>query len=98
MSRGRLEVLQHDSRLLADNPLGDPTLRELGVYLPPGYDADQRRYPVVFVLTGFTGTGMGLAARGGCATPIDRRMDALVHSGRARPAILVLPDCFTRYG
>ncbi len=98
MSRGRLEIVLHESRLLSENPLGDPALRELGVYLPPGYDADQRRYPVIFLLPGFTGTGLQMAARGGWTTPIDRRMDALIETGEARPAILVLPDCFTRYG
>ncbi len=88
----------HDSLLLADNPLGDPTQRELGVYLPAGYDEGARRYPVVFMLPGFTGTGLQMASRGGWTLPIDRRMDALVQSGEAAPAILVLPDCFTRYG
>lgn len=98
MSRGRLEVVLHESRLLEDNPLGDPSTRELGVYLPHGYDDDDRRYPVVLVLPGYTGTGLGLVARSAWQLPLDRRMDQLVGDGRARAAILVLPDCFTRYG
>ena len=98
MSRGRLEIVVHESRLLAGNPLGDPTERELGIYLPPSYDAGTRRYPVVFMLPGFTGTGLQLVARGAWQLPIDRRMDALVERDRAAEAILVLPDCFTRYG
>jgi enterochelin esterase-like enzyme len=98
MSRGRIDVLLHDSRVLADNPLRDPTLREVGVCLPPGYDEGTRRYPVVFVLPGFTGTGLQLLARGAWTEPLDRRVDRLVGSGTMQPAILVLPDCFTRYG
>ena len=43
------------SELLRDNPLGDPHWRPVPVYLPPGYDAGQTRYPVVYLLTGFTG-------------------------------------------
>ena len=98
MRRGRIDVVLHQSRLLADNPLGDPSERELGIYLPPAYDASQTRYPVVFILPGYTGTGMALVARGGWQHPLDRRMDALLAAGRAKDAILVLPDCFTRYG
>jgi enterochelin esterase family protein len=98
MPRGRVEILVHDSRLLADNPLGDPAEREVGVYLPPGYERDQRRYPVIFLLAGFTGTGLQMVSRGGWTQPIDRRMDALLQRDEAAPAILVMPDCFTRYG
>jgi enterochelin esterase family protein len=99
MRRGRVEIVAHESRLLADNPLGDPATRDIAVYLPPSYDADaKRRFPTVLVLPGFTGTGLGLLNRGAWQTPLDRRMDALVESGRAKEAILVLPDCLTRYG
>ena len=35
---GTIVVVEHDSRVLADNPLGDPHLRKLAVWLPPGYD------------------------------------------------------------
>jgi enterochelin esterase family protein len=98
MSRGRVEIVTYSSRLLEQNPIGDPSERELGVYLPPGYDEDTRRYPVIFVLPGFTGTGMALVARGAWQLPLDQRMDRLIASGQASAAILVLPDCFTRYG
>jgi NADPH:quinone reductase-like Zn-dependent oxidoreductase len=55
-------VLEHDSRVLRDNPLGDPHIRRLAVWLPPGYDEGAgrgrgRRYPVLYDLVGFTGSG-----------------------------------------
>ena len=34
---GRLLTLEHTSKVLADNPLGDPTTRLLDVWLPPQY-------------------------------------------------------------
>jgi enterochelin esterase family protein len=96
---GRVEILRHQSRLLADNPLGDPAVRELGVYLPPSYDAQPtRRYPVVLFLPGYTGTGLQLLNRGAWTTPLDRRLDALFGAGRGAEAIVILPDCLTRYG
>ena len=45
------------SQLLSSNPLGDPYVRPLWVYTPPGYDAGpRRRYPAVYVIQGYTGT------------------------------------------
>ena len=35
---GTLVVLEHESRVLAGNPLGDPHVRKLAVWLPPQYD------------------------------------------------------------
>ena len=89
------------SRALRDNPLGDPHEREVVVYLPPGYDAPAhrgRRYPVVFVLAGFTGRGSMLLNAGAWNEGFDRRLDRLIGAGKVRPLIAVLPDCFTRLG
>ena len=95
--RGRVVLLPVRSRVLQGNPLGDPFVRELPVYLPPGYD-DRRRFPVLFCLAGFTGTGRALLNDQAWAPGLATRMDALLASRRARPAILAAPDCFTRLG
>ena len=36
---GTLVVLEHTSNILKDNPLGDPHVRKLAVWLPPQYDS-----------------------------------------------------------
>jgi enterochelin esterase family protein len=96
---GRVEILSHDSRLLADNPLGDPPVREVGVYLPPSYDRQpSRRFPVAMFLPGYTGTGLQLLNRQAWSMPLDKRLDRLIDAGRAAETIVILPDCFTRYG
>ena len=42
---------------LEGNLLGDPAEQRLSVYLPPGYDSSPgKRYPVLYLLHGFTGT------------------------------------------
>jgi enterochelin esterase family protein len=92
-----VEIFSHPSKLLADNPLGDPATREVAVYLPPSYDGS-KRFPLVVFLPGYTGTGMQLLNRAAWSVPLDRRLDALFAAGRGREAIVVLPDCFTRYG
>ena len=53
---GRIDEHVISSELLRGNPLGDPHERPLLVYLPPGYDDEaDRRYPVVYVIQGYTG-------------------------------------------
>lgn len=88
-----------ESRCLRGNPLGDPQAREVVVYLPPGYqDRGAARYPVLFALTGFTGRGVMLLNRGAFTEALDERLDRLIAEGALPPAIVVMPDCFTRYG
>ena len=57
---GTLLVLEHTSKILKGNPLGDPHVRKLAVWLPPQYDdgTGKRRFPVLYDLVGFTGSGL----------------------------------------
>ncbi len=97
--RGRIAVEIIESRALRDNPLGDPSTRELFVYLPPSYDLDRaRRFPAVYVLTGFTGRGQMLLNTQSFTPNLAERMDRLIQSGVCDEMILVMPDCFTRLG
>ena len=53
---GRLDTLRIESDALRGNPLGDPDVRPLWVYVPPGYDDDpERRYASVYAIQGLTG-------------------------------------------
>ena len=98
MQRGRVEVHAFESRVLAGNAAGDPHVRAVPVWLPPSYDAEPlRRYPVLFVLTGFTGRGRMLLNDNAWSPALDDRLDALVASGCGE-LIVVMPDCLTRFG
>jgi len=96
--RGRVVIETIASRALRNNPLGDPSVRQLPVYLPPGYDAGERRYPVLVALAGFTGSGPMMLNRSGWGESLDARLDRLGRERRIGPMIVVMPDCFTRYG
>lgn len=96
--RGTIRVERFESAVLRGNLPGDPHVRDLYLYLPPGYDDGAERYPVVWCLTGFTGRGRMLLNDGTWEPGIGDRMDALIASGRAKPAILAMPDCFTHLG
>ena len=96
---GTLVVLEHDSRILQGNPLGDPHLRKLGVWLPPQYDGSgRRRFPVLYDLVGFTGSGLSHTGWKPFGDNVPERAARLIHEEKMPPAILVFPDCFTALG
>jgi enterochelin esterase family protein len=86
------------SNALQDNPLGDTATRPTPVYLPPGYDNGDTRYPTVYLLTGFTGRGAFMLNDSAFEEPIQERLDRLINTGQIQPMIVVMPDGFTRYG
>jgi S-formylglutathione hydrolase FrmB len=101
--QGTLVVVELDSAILADNPLGDPSVRKLAVWLPPGYDegrgrARGRRYPVLYDLVGFTGSGLAHLNWRPFDENVPERIARLVHDRRMGPVIVVFPDCFTCLG
>ncbi len=96
--RGRVEELRVDSGVLRGNRLGDPSVRELLVYVPPGYDEAPGRYPVVMVLPGFGSNHRSLVAYDLWKPNLVQRYERLLAAGAADPALLVMPDATTRWG
>jgi enterochelin esterase family protein len=86
------------SNVLRQNPLGDPHIRRMPVYLPPGYHNNDTRYPVVYLLTGFAGRGTLMVNDSIFDENIQEQMDRLIAGGTVQPMILAMPDGLTRYG
>ena len=95
---GRIEEHTISSRLLRDNPLGDPAERPLWVYLPPGYDDGDERYPAVFVIQGYTGALPMWRNRTAFRQPFPETADAVFAGGHAPPCLVVFVDAWTAYG
>ncbi len=96
---GSVVVLEHVSEILKDNPLGDPHVRKLGVWLPPQYvHGGKRGFPVLYDLVGFTGSGQSHLAWKNFSENLPERATRLMREGKMGPAILVFPDCFTALG
>jgi S-formylglutathione hydrolase FrmB len=95
---GRIENDVIHSELLRDNPLGDPHERPVYVYLPPGYDDSDRRYPVVYVLQGYTGHVTMWFNRKPFVRPFPEMADDVFADGATPPAILVYVDAWTAFG
>jgi S-formylglutathione hydrolase FrmB len=96
---GSIDEVVVDSAALRGNPLGDPASRPLWVYLPPGYhdDAD-RRYPVVYVIQGYTGQLAMWANRSPFRPTYLEAVDALFAAGGAPPCLVAFVDAWTAYG
>ena len=95
---GTVVIVEHDSRILRDNPLGDPHKRKLAVWLPPQYEKGGRRFPVLYDLAGFTGSGLAHVNWKNFSENVPERAARLVREDKMGPAILVFPDCFTALG
>ncbi len=96
---GTLTPLRFESRVLKGNPLDDPHVREVPIYLPPHYFTNpSRRFPVIYVLTGFTGKGTMLLNDSIWVEPLDARLERLIRAKKLVECIVVMPDCSTRYG
>lgn len=86
LEEGTWETFEFTSEALADNLIGDPATRTIHVYLPPGYDASAKSYPVVYALhCVFTNQKDDVLGMG-------EQLDSLITTGEAREMILVFPD------
>lgn len=94
---GRIVLEEFDYEALKGNPLGDPHQRLVPVYLPPGYDRNERRYPVIYWLHGWGGTGLRETNSTPWVPSLPELIDRVIREG-APPAILVMADVFTAYG
>ena len=103
---GKLLGLAGDVRLdfvdwpaLRENAFGDPTTRPLAVYTPPGFDPQgSRRYPVLYVLHGYTGDVAALLAARPWERNVVQWVDRLVAEGTMPPVLLAIVDGNTRLG
>ncbi|MFB9690582.1 alpha/beta hydrolase [Amycolatopsis plumensis] len=94
---GRLDRHTVTSTLLRGNPLGDPHERPLWVYVPPGYDDGDERYPAVYVIQGYTGHLTMWANRTPFRQPFVETADAVFAAG-APGCVVVYVDAWTAYG
>jgi Putative esterase len=96
---GRFEEHAYESEVLKGNALGDPHLRPLWVYLPPGYDeGEERRYPSIYVIQGLTGQLDMWRNRTPFRRTFPELADELFAKGESPPAILVWVDAWTSLG
>ena len=95
---GTVVRLEHRSRLLAQNPWGDPTKRALHVYLPDTYDESGPPFVTLWDLAAYTNAGPGHLNWKNHGENLAQRLDRLIGQGTMAPAVVVIPDCYTSLG
>jgi pimeloyl-ACP methyl ester carboxylesterase len=95
--RGKLLIESFHSRCLEGNPLGDPAVRDIPVYLPEGYAA-AREYPLLVILAGFTSSSRSHLNWMPWGETMPERIERLITSRRLPPCVVIFPDPFTRLG
>src|SRR3954452_6046402 len=96
---GVLDRLTIESDALAENPLGDPSVRPLYVYRPPGVELDHPKpLPSVYVIQGYTGQLDMWFTRQPFEPTMIERLDAMFAAGECPDAIVVFVDAWTSFG
>jgi len=94
---GAVQRIQVHGKSLENNLEGDSPDREVAVYLPPSYGASPtRRYPVLYLLHGFTDSVENWWGEKPHFVNVPSVMDKALASGVSE-MIVVMPDAFTRY-
>jgi hypothetical protein len=95
---GRFDEHAFESEVLKDNALGDPHVRPLWVYVPPGYDDSDDRYPSIYVIQGLTGQIDMWRNRAAFRQNFPELADAAIAKGDCPPCVLVYLDAWTSVG
>jgi S-formylglutathione hydrolase FrmB len=91
--QGRIDELELESEALRRNPLGDPHVRPVWIWTPPGYDESDDRYPSIYVIQGMTGQVDMWRNRFAFRPNVMELVDAA-----GLDAVIVFVDCWTSLG
>lgn len=98
MKQGTVERIKVHGASLEGNLDGDSPDRDVSVYLPPSYKTEKgRRYPVVYMLHGFTDDDarwFGLVKHW---INFPEVINKALADGKTREMIVVMPNAFTRF-
>jgi S-formylglutathione hydrolase len=89
-----LEITVHGAALEHNHVFDSPD-RAVSIYLPPDYDSSAQRYPVLYLLHGYTATDRGWMNRAYVGLP--ELMDRLLQRHAIAPMIVVMPNSFNRF-
>lgn len=82
---------------LEGNLIGDSPDRNVSIYLPPDYNKNlDKRYPVIYLLHGFSGKKTGANNWEWAFNAVD--VNEIISSGTVKPMIIVMPDACNEFG
>jgi enterochelin esterase-like enzyme len=96
--QGTVQRVTVHGKGLEGNLEGDSPDRDVAVYLPPSYETDRtRRYPVVYMLHGFTDNVDNWWGVHPHFINLPEVIEKALAAGAMREMIVVMPNAFTRY-
>lgn len=96
--KGKVERVQVRGRSLEGALSGDSPVRDVSVYLPPGYEAEPgRRYPVLYFLHGFTDSDSKWMGWEEHWISLPAAIDKTLAAGGTKEMIVVMPNAHTRF-
>ncbi|MDQ5868988.1 MAG: esterase family protein [Thermoproteota archaeon] len=96
---GIIVTHRFESSLLRSNALKDPYVRDVIVYLPPNYrKSKSKEYLTVILLPSFGSNARALLNIDPLGENIEQRLNRLMKRKYIGPMIVVIPDCFTKFG
>jgi S-formylglutathione hydrolase FrmB len=95
--KGTLERITVHGTSLEGNLAEDSTDRPVSVYLPPTYQGSDARYPVVYMLHGFTDTDLRWFGWQEHFVNVPAAFERALEAGITREMILVMPNAYTAF-
>jgi predicted alpha/beta superfamily hydrolase len=92
-AKGKVITQKFIASSIQNNRGGEDPMRQVSVYLPPGYDVSNERYPVIYFLHGYTATDTDVMNW----MKFQELMDSGIHAHKFRPMIVVVPNSDTRF-
>jgi enterochelin esterase-like enzyme len=97
--KGTIERIKVHSKALEGNLNGDSPDRDVSIYLPPSYKAEKnRRYPVVYMLHGFTDDDAKWFGHVKHWISLPDILNKAISDGSSREMIVVMPNGYTKFG
>ena len=98
MKQGSIERIKVHGKALEGNLDGDSPDRDVSIYLPPSYKTEKnRRYPVVYMLHGFTDNDAQWFGVVKHWINLPDVINKALADGKTREMIVVMPNGFTRF-
>lgn len=96
---GKINVHKLESKVLRNNILGDPHIRDVIVYVPSGYSSSKTsEYPTIFVLPSFGNNAHSTLKRDPFVPTIFERLENLIKMKKCGEMIIIVIDCFNKFG
>jgi enterochelin esterase-like enzyme len=97
--KGKLEYRSFESSVLKDNPLGDPTIRDIIVYTPENYNnSNSSGYPTIFLLPAFGNDNYSVVKHDPFSLSIYERLEKQISNKSCGEMLIVIVNCFNKLG